>query len=117
VAVDRAPLLPPAATHPALTFLRGDAFSYAPPAPVDWLLCDVIAEPARTVDLVQRWMAEGRCRRLVATLKFKGRGYAMLGAAAARLGEVGWPHLRVKHLFHHHNEVSVMASAEPIRRW
>ena len=42
----------------------GNAFTYAPPAAVDWLLCDVICEPPRTIELVDRWMREGRCRRV-----------------------------------------------------
>jgi 23S rRNA (cytidine2498-2'-O)-methyltransferase len=113
LAVDRAPLLPPAAGHPRLTMVRGDAFRFRPEAPVDWLLCDVVADPERTVEVVERWMAEGWCRRLVATLKFKGRGgYAVLGEARQRLGAVGWRHLRFKHLFRHHNEVSIMASRD-----
>ena len=45
IAIDRAPLAPPAAGHPRLTARTGDAFSYRPATPVDWLLCDVIAAP------------------------------------------------------------------------
>ena len=49
-AVDRAPLLPPAGGHPNLTTVLGNAFTFTPPArPVDWLLCDVICEPPRSV--------------------------------------------------------------------
>jgi 23S rRNA (cytidine2498-2'-O)-methyltransferase len=113
VAVDRAPLAAPALGHPALTSVIGDAFRYRPPAPVDWLLCDVICEPARTIDLVARWMERGWCRRVVATLKFKGKdGYGMLPAARARLAAAGWPFLRLKHLHRHHNEVAVLARAD-----
>jgi 23S rRNA (cytidine2498-2'-O)-methyltransferase len=113
VTVDRAPLLPPAAGHPALTMVRGDAFAYRPAAPVDWLLCDVICEPRRTLDLAVRWMEQRWCRRLVATVKFKGRDdYALLAEAARRLGATGWRQVRIKHLYQHHNEVAVLASAE-----
>jgi len=109
VAVDRAPLAPPAAGHPALVTLQGNAFNYQPPRPVDWLLCDVICEPARTVELVDRWMAQGWCRAVAATVKFKGAsGYGMLEPALARLAAHGWRHVRAKHLFRHHNEVALM---------
>jgi 23S rRNA (cytidine2498-2'-O)-methyltransferase len=111
-AVDRAPLAAPAAGHPALTMVVGNAFTHRPAAPVDWLLCDVICEPARTVELVLRWMAGGLCRRVVASVKFKGSDYRLLDEAAARLRAPGWPFLRIKHLRHHHNEAAIMASAD-----
>jgi hypothetical protein len=113
VAVDRAPLEPPAAGHPRLTELRGDAFAHRPDRPVDWLLCDVICRPERTAELCERWMAAGWCRRLVATLKLKGRDDdRQLAAIRARLARQGWRHLRLKHLTNHHNEVAVMACRE-----
>jgi 23S rRNA (cytidine2498-2'-O)-methyltransferase len=114
LAVDRSPLQPPAAGHPGLTALTGDAFSYRPAQPVDWLLCDVICRPERTVELCDAWMAAGWCRRLVATLKLKGRDDdAQIPTLRRRLARHGWPYLRLKHLAHHHNEVAVMARREP----
>jgi 23S rRNA (cytidine2498-2'-O)-methyltransferase len=108
VAVDRAKLAPPAADHPALEMVQGNAFTYEPSQPVDWLLCDVICEPSRTVELVDRWMTRGWCRAVVATLKFKGASdYGMLAPARAHLAVHGWRHLRLKHLFRHHNEVAI----------
>lgn len=71
-AVDRAPLRADLMSHPRLTFQRGDAFSFTPSEPVDWLLCDVIAAPLRSFDLLLRWVKQGRARRFVVTLKFKG---------------------------------------------
>jgi 23S rRNA (cytidine2498-2'-O)-methyltransferase len=109
VAVDRAPLAPPAAGHPALVTVQGNAFIYEPPRPVDWLLCDVICEPARTVELVQRWVEKGWCRAAVATIKFKGRAaYGMVAPALERLAAQRLRHLRCKHLFRHHNEAVIM---------
>jgi 23S rRNA (cytidine2498-2'-O)-methyltransferase len=109
VAVDRAPLAPPAAGHPGLATVQGNAFTYEPPQPVDWLLCDVICEPPRTIELVDRWISRGWCRAAVATVKFKGAAsYHLLGPAAQRLGAHGPRYLRFKHLFRHHNEVVIM---------
>ncbi len=111
-AVDRSPLQAPALGHRGLTMKIGNAFVYAPLAPVDWLLCDVICEPERTVELCATWMAAGWCRNIVATIKFKGRdGYDILHDARKRLGAQGWRLVRLKHLFHHHNEVAILASA------
>lgn len=39
---------------------------------MDWLLCDVIAAPARSIGLVLEWVRQRRCRRFVVTIKFKG---------------------------------------------
>lgn len=72
VTIDRSPLRADLMRHPKLTFVRGDAFLYRPPQPVDWLLCDVIAFPARTIALVERWLAEGWCRWFCVTIKFRG---------------------------------------------
>ena len=110
VAIDRSPLAPPAAGHSGLQAIVGDAFAYRPPAPVDWLLCDVICRPERTIDLVEAWMRQGLCRRLVATLKFTGTGdYAAIERARQRLGALGWSFVRLKHLANHHNEVAILA--------
>ncbi len=112
-AVDRSALAPSVMEHPDLTMIRGDAFAFVPSEPVDWLLCDVICEPERTVGLVLRWMEQRWCRRVVATLKFKGApNHAMLNDTHRRLSAFGWRFLRMKHLFHHHNEVAILASQE-----
>ena len=114
IAVDRSPVEKPAAGDPRLTMTIGNAFTYAPQQPVDWLLCDVVCEPPRTLSLIERWLANGWCRNLVCTVKFKGRdGYGVLSTLPALFA----PHLRagalrfarVKHLAHNKNEVTVMA--------
>jgi 23S rRNA (cytidine2498-2'-O)-methyltransferase len=71
LAVDRAPLRPDLMQHPNLVFHRGDAFKFQPTNAVDWLLCDVIAAPGRSVDLLQRWVCERKTTHLIVTLKFK----------------------------------------------
>jgi 23S rRNA (cytidine2498-2'-O)-methyltransferase len=56
---------------------------------VDWLFSDVICYPARLLGLVQRWIAAGRARHIVCTLKFQGEtdhataaGFAAIPGAA-----------------------------------
>lgn len=79
IAVDRAPLRADLMRHPSLVFRKGDAFSFKPEVPVDWLLCDVIAAPERSIGLLMDWLRERRARRFVVTIKFKGReDYAKL---------------------------------------
>ena len=72
-AVDRSPLRDDLMRDPRLTFVRGDAFRFAPSQPVDWLLSDVIAFPQRVRELLDVWLTAERCRYFCVTVKFRGR--------------------------------------------
>jgi FtsJ-like methyltransferase len=109
IAIDRAPVAPALARHPRLTMIVGNAFTYAPPAPVDWLLCDVVCEPQRSLALISGWLAGKLCRNLVVTVKFKGRdGYGVLEALPPLFARLRPAFARVKQLAHNKNEVTVM---------
>ena len=109
VAVDRAPLVPALARHPLVTTVIGNAFTYVPTTPVDWLVCDVVCEPPRSLALCDAWLSGGLCRNLVVTVKFKGRaGYGVLGDLAALFARLRPAFARVKQLAHNKNEVTVM---------
>ncbi|HZL19590.1 MAG TPA: SAM-dependent methyltransferase [Polyangia bacterium] len=109
VAVDRAPVAPELARDPRVTMIIGNAFTYTPPAPVDWMLCDVVCEPPRSLALVESWLTRGLCRNLVVTVKFKGRaGYGVLDALPPLFARLGPAFARVKQLVHNKNEVTVM---------
>jgi 23S rRNA (cytidine2498-2'-O)-methyltransferase len=104
IAVDKADLDPRIAKR--VQHVRRDGFSYAPESPpVDWLLCDIIAAPEKSLALLEKWLASGWTRNLCFHLKFKGRGSYALAQRARALH----PALRVKHLYHDRNEVTVMA--------
>ena len=116
IAIDRAPLAPSLRHHPNLQTMAGNAFTYAPPARADWLLSDIVCEPARALELVGRWIERDLCRKLVVTVKFKGReSYGMLVEARALLERAGWARARIKHLQHNKNEVTIMAAREGAR--
>ena len=70
--VDRSPLRDDLMRDPRVEFHRGDAFKFKPEAPVDWLLCDVIAAPQRSIELALEWAERGWARHLAVTIKFKG---------------------------------------------
>jgi hypothetical protein len=109
VAVDRAPLAEPWRRHPNVASIIGNAFTYEPPAPVDWLLCDVVCEPPRSLAVCDAWLSRGLCRNLVVTVKFKGQaGYGVLAALPALFDKVRPAFGRVKQLAHNKNEVTVM---------
>ena len=65
--------------NPRLRFETADAFKYQPPQTVDWLVCDVIAAPQRSIDLLLEWLRDKRMRNFIVTIKFKGHDkYALL---------------------------------------
>lgn len=74
VAVDKAAMDPAVAAMPNVAIRTESAFGLDPAreAPVDWLFSDIICYPARLLGLVRRWMAAGRARNYVCTLKFQG---------------------------------------------
>jgi 23S rRNA C2498 (ribose-2'-O)-methylase RlmM len=60
---------------------------------------------------LRRWAEAKWCRNLVLHLKFKGEGgYGIVGQVAPLLRAAGFSSVRIKHLFHDRNEVTVMAS-------
>jgi 23S rRNA (cytidine2498-2'-O)-methyltransferase len=114
VAVDRASLAPPLARHARVAMVVGNAFTYQPTTTPDWLLSDVICEPARSIALVARWLEPGLCRNLVVTVKFKGRaGYRVLAELPPLFARFAPAFARVKQLSHNKNEVTVMVRCRP----
>jgi hypothetical protein len=109
VAIDRSPLAPAVGKMPGVTTAAGDAFAYAPPSPVDWLVSDIVCEPARAITLVEDWLSAKRARHLVVTIKFKGReSYDALAALPPIFDRTAPSFARVKQLAHNKNEVTVM---------
>ncbi len=73
IAIDRSELREDLMRNPRLHFEVADAFKYKPPQTVDWLVCDVIAAPQRSIDLLLEWLREKRMRNFIVTIKFKGQ--------------------------------------------
>jgi 23S rRNA (cytidine2498-2'-O)-methyltransferase len=71
--IDRSPLVGALMRSNLVRWIRADAFSWTPSSPVDLLLCDVIAEPARTEELIRTWVEHRWCRAFIVTMKFKGK--------------------------------------------
>ena len=99
-AVDKAPLDPAIAALPGVTQAIESAFALEP-RPVDWLVCDVIAYPARTLALLERWLP--LARNVVCTIKFQGDTDHHTADQMAAL-----PGVRLVHLFHNKHELTVM---------
>lgn len=75
ISVDKADLDPRVLVMPGVRHLRESAFGLDPRdmAPVDWLFSDVICYPQRLLTLVNRWLAAGKVKHFVCTIKFQGK--------------------------------------------
>jgi 23S rRNA (cytidine2498-2'-O)-methyltransferase len=112
IAVDRSPLRGDLMNQPNLTFVPGDAFRFVPIAPVDWLLCDVIAFPERIRTLLERWLTERWCRRFCVTIKFRGRDeFASLKPFKSMLEASGFEYL-LRRLTNNKNEVTAFGDRD-----
>ncbi len=69
VAVDNGPLDPVLLESGIVEHLRVDGFRYRPPKPVDWLVCDIVEQPARIAALVAEWLWQGWCQQAIFNLK------------------------------------------------
>jgi 23S rRNA (cytidine2498-2'-O)-methyltransferase len=46
-----------------------DGFAFAPRAPVDWMVCDIVEQPSRIAKLAAQWIGRQWCRRTIFNLK------------------------------------------------
>lgn len=99
-AVDKAPLDPAVAALPGVTQVIESAFALEP-RPVDWLVCDVIAYPSRSLALVQRWLAAAAPGRIVCSVKFQGATDHDSAAVFAAI-----PGGSLAHLWHNKHELT-----------
>ncbi|MDX1964559.1 MAG: SAM-dependent methyltransferase [Pirellulales bacterium] len=109
-AIDRSPLRNDLMRHERVEFSRGDAFKFSPPAPVDWLLCDVAAFPDKIYELLAKWLGHRWCRSFVVTIKFRGGDdYPILSKFKLLLSGSGYDFL-LRKLSANKNEVTAMGS-------
>ncbi len=87
-----------------------DAFTWRPPKPVDWMVCDVVDKPARTAELVQCWLSRGWCRRTIFNLKLPMKQrLAETERILARLRGSAAVRLEARQLYHDREEITVFA--------
>ncbi len=111
-AIDNGPLAASALATGMIEHVRADGFTWRPRSSVDWLVCDMVEQPARIAALVTEWVATGRARRAIFNLKLPmKKRLAELErcrqAIHARLDRDTLPHvLRVRQLYHDREEVT-----------
>lgn len=103
ISVDKAPLDSKIAKHPAVSWIKKDAFLLRPDdvKDVNWVFSDIICEPTRILELAEIWMAATHIKHLVFTVKFKGQtDFKTL----TRLLDIKGS--RARHLVHNKHEVT-----------
>ncbi|MEE2731654.1 MAG: 23S rRNA (cytidine(2498)-2'-O)-methyltransferase RlmM [Pseudomonadota bacterium] len=115
-AIDNGPMDKALLDSGQVKHLREDAFSYKPPRPVDWLVCDMVDKPARVAELMERWLVQGWTRFAIFNLKLpmKRRWLEVsriLERMETELESAGCVYqLRAKQLYHDREEITVFAA-------
>lgn len=116
LAIDNGKLDPALLDTGVVEHLRADGFRYRPAKPVDWLVCDMVEQPARIAALVAEWFALGLCRKAIFNLKLPmkkryeevERCRRLIEERAARAGIAC--HLAFKQLYHDRAEITGYAA-------
>lgn len=112
-AVDKALLDPSVGNLPRVQFLQQSAFALDPAAclgPYDWVLSDIACYPDRALGLIQKWIASGKAKQMIFTIKLQGQiDLATLAPFQAI------PNARIQHLYYNKHEVTFFYPApQPI---
>lgn len=75
-AVDKAELDPKIAKLPGINYLKQSAFAIEPASleqTYDWVLSDVACYPERAYALIMKWIASGKAKQMIFTIKLQGQ--------------------------------------------
>ncbi|MFW7380719.1 MAG: 23S rRNA (cytidine(2498)-2'-O)-methyltransferase RlmM [Oligoflexus sp.] len=91
--------------------LRVDAFHYRPPQAVDLLVCDMVEQPAKVTNLMEKWLTQKWCHTAIFNLKLPmKKKLAEVRSALERLQGLEPKILRASHLYHDRDEITVLLS-------
>jgi len=68
-AIDNGPLRQHVLDTGLVEHLRADGFHWHPKQPLDWMVCDMVEQPARVARRMGEWFCEGWCRQSIFNLK------------------------------------------------
>lgn len=74
--IDKAPLTEHITQLPNIQFIQQSAFSFDPGTlteSYDWVLSDIACYPERAYELIMKWIASGRAKQMVFTIKLQGK--------------------------------------------
>ncbi|WP_240096133.1 23S rRNA (cytidine(2498)-2'-O)-methyltransferase RlmM [Thermomonas flagellata] len=111
-AIDNGPLRPHVLETGKVQHLRADGFSWQPPQPLDWMVCDMVEQPRRVAERMATWLREGWCRQAIFNLKLpmKKRWQETRLCLDLFARQAGRPlTLRARQLYHDREEITVFA--------
>jgi 23S rRNA (cytidine2498-2'-O)-methyltransferase len=111
-AIDNGPMAESAHATGLIDHLRADGFTWQPPKPLDWMVCDMVEQPIRVAARMATWLREGWCRQTIFNLKLpmKKRWEEVRRCFDLLEAESGGPiDLRAKQLYHDREEITVFA--------
>ena len=113
LSVDNGPMAQSALDTGLIEHVRADGFTWKPPKPQDWMVCDMVESPRRVASRMAQWFALRWCQHAVFNLKLpmKKRWDETRDCLAAFREEAGKPLVvRAKQLYHDREEVTVFAT-------
>nr|WP_275672420.1 23S rRNA (cytidine(2498)-2'-O)-methyltransferase RlmM [Thermomonas alba] len=111
-AIDNGPLRPHVLDTGMVQHLRADGFTWQPPQPLDWMVCDMVEQPRRVAERMATWLREGWCRQAIFNLKLpmKKRWQETQSCLERFARQAGRPlTLRARQLYHDREEITVLA--------
>lgn len=112
-AIDNGPLHQRVLDTRRVQHLRADGFSWQPPHPLDWMVCDMVEQPRRVAARMATWLREGWCRHTVFNLKLpmkkRWQETRLCLDLFAQQSEKPLT-LRAKQLYHDREEITVFAT-------
>jgi 23S rRNA (cytidine2498-2'-O)-methyltransferase len=118
MAVDNGPMNPDLMNSGFVRHYKQDGYTFQPPKPVAWMVCDIADKPARTIDMVAEWLTKGWCQRTIFNLKLPMKQrYAEVQHLLSRLSHKVQHQLpqaqltlAAKQLYHNREEITVYAT-------
>ncbi|MEO5628311.1 MAG: 23S rRNA (cytidine(2498)-2'-O)-methyltransferase RlmM [Thermomonas sp.] len=113
-AIDNGPMRGALLDSGRVEHLRADGFSWQPPNPVDWMVCDMVEQPSRVAERMATWFREGWCRHAIFNLKLpmKKRWYETQLCLELFSQQAERPlTIRAKQLYHDREEITVFATS------
>ena len=110
-AVDKALLAPNIVSLAGVQFIKQSAFAIDPATldeSYDWVLSDIACYPLRAYALILKWIASGKAKQLIVTIKLQGKiEMASIKAFQAI------PNSCITHLFYNKHEITFFYPALP----
>lgn len=117
-AIDNGQLAASALATGLIEHIRADGFRYRPNKTSDWLLCDMVEQPARIAELIGLWFVRGLCRHAIFNLKLpmkkRYREYRQcLKTLRGMLAQTGLNYeLRGRQLYHDRDEITLCITTQ-----